>query len=202
MKNFTTGFGMTLMCASFLGAAAHAGAAEPSVCRGAKFSAVLTLAGLPPPAGKLLGVDKDGMEGIAERGAPFNKTDVILGPAPLPMRRFHLAAVSADCILVAAEQGGIAYSMVLAIFVRNGAGWQQAGKQQYLRGAAPNSLDEFLGSAQYAIGEMYLRGDSVPASRPEALKWLRLAAGRGNADAREELGKLDPAPKGTENGKG
>ena len=47
------------------------------------------------------------MEGIADRGQPFNVTDVV--DNRLPMQRFLTAGVDGDTWLVAVERGGRAH---------------------------------------------------------------------------------------------
>ncbi len=44
--------------------------------------------------------------------------------------------------------------------------------------------------AQYAIGYMYYRGQGVERDLDQALEWIRLAAGNGNREAVEALGRL------------
>ena len=70
---------------------------------------------LPPSLAAILGTSSPGPGGIADRGGPFNRTDVIR--EPLPMRRFHIAAVTPECVVVAFEQGGRGYSMQIVTFM-------------------------------------------------------------------------------------
>ena len=42
--------------------------------------------------------------------------------------------------------------------------------------------------AQFGLGEMYAKGYGVPENDREAVKWFRLAAEQGHADAQFRLG--------------
>jgi len=55
-------------------------------------------------------------EPIAERGKPWNATDVVSPGESLPLRRFMLAAVSKSRALVVYEHGGIARHQHLLAF--------------------------------------------------------------------------------------
>ena len=68
---------------------------------------VRSLADLPDSIQSRLGVGRHGVEGIADRGRPFNVTDV--ADPRLPMRRFLTAGNDGDTWLVAFEQGGRAH---------------------------------------------------------------------------------------------
>jgi TPR repeat protein len=48
-------------------------------------------------------------------------------------------------------------------------------------------------SAQYNLGLMYEKGEDVPQSYTEAVKWYRLAADQGNASAQNNLGIIQKA---------
>jgi len=82
----------------------------------ARFDIVTSVRGLP------LGV-RDGLQtlfrsdrlDIAEPGAAFRATDVVLDPK-LPTRRLVLAACSIDHCVVYYERGGIAHTWQVAIF--------------------------------------------------------------------------------------
>ena len=52
--------------------------------------------------------------------------------------------------------------------------------------AAEEGNDE----AQYNVGNAYKRGEVVEQNFEEAVKWWRLAAEKGNEDAKEVLEKL------------
>ncbi len=78
------------------------------------------------------------------------------------------------------------------------------GVTAYQRGDYVVAHGEFLASARageaqakFSLGLMYLRGQGVAKDLPEALRWLRDAAGQGDGDARMVLGDLhmkdDPA---------
>ena len=60
---------------------------------------------------------------MAERGAPWNPTDVIDSRRPLPSARF-ISARQRDCTLeISYEQGGIAHVRMTAILAWNGRLW-------------------------------------------------------------------------------
>lgn len=44
--------------------------------------------------------------------------------------------------------------------------------------------------AQFQVGEMFLRGETLPADKPEAVQWLTRAAQTGSAPAMNRLGEL------------
>ena len=86
--------------------------------KGEQFSIVTSLRGLP------LGV-RNGMQmlfggqaidvAIAEPGAPYQATDVMVNP-PLPFRRMVAAGCSVDHCLVYYERGGIAHTFQVMLF--------------------------------------------------------------------------------------
>jgi hypothetical protein len=66
---------------------------------------------------------------MAERGAPWNPTDVLDSRRPLPSARFILAR-QRDCALaIRYEQGGIAHVRMTAILAWNGRVWVLARRQ-------------------------------------------------------------------------
>lgn len=90
---------------------------EPSVVqwRGQSFREVRTIKSLPPAIQKALGVGRSGLEGIADRGGRFNKTDAVWGITTLPFRRFAVAGLSSETALVAMECGGIGYNVKILL---------------------------------------------------------------------------------------
>jgi hypothetical protein len=75
------------------------------------------LADLPGGAAAALGFP------IAERGAPWNATDVVRPGPRLPFARF-ISAQGAGCTLnLRYEYGGIAHGYATAILVRSDRGW-------------------------------------------------------------------------------
>jgi len=85
--------------------------------QGYELREVTSLAALPASVRQALGADKPGLEGVAERGKPFNAGDAVV--EPLPMRRFIAAGHDGDTWLVAMEEGGIALT-VTAVQVSDG----------------------------------------------------------------------------------
>ncbi len=100
-----------------------------------RFGIVTSIRGLP------LGV-RDGLQtlfggsslDIAEPGAAFRATDVVLDPV-LPPRRLVTAACSTDHCIVYYERGGIAHTWHLAVFH-----WTPAATQFEWGGVAPGGL--------------------------------------------------------------
>ena len=85
------------------------------------FTIVKIVREMPTPVQKLLIPDtKDPLNGMADAGQDFERTDVVMGK-PLPFRRLVLAAVNAQYCLVYFEQGGIGYSERVMLFhLQNG----------------------------------------------------------------------------------
>ena len=100
-----------------------------------RFGIVTSIRGLP------LGV-RDGLQAlfgsstldIAEPGAEFQATDVIVNPK-LPRRRLVSAGCSTDHCLVYYERGGIAHTWQVALFH-----WTPAATRFEWGGAAPGGL--------------------------------------------------------------
>jgi hypothetical protein len=100
-----------------------------------RFGIVTSIRGLP------LGV-RDGLQtlfgskalDIAEPGAPFRATDVVVDPQ-LPIRRLVAAGCSADHCLVYYERGGIAHTWQVALFH-----WTPAATRFEWGGIAPRGL--------------------------------------------------------------
>lgn len=124
-------------------AAAGSQAAAPAVMAGAlrdhikneRFQIVTSIRGLP------LGVREElqtlfGSQAldIAEPGAAFQVTDVIVNPK-LPMRRLVAAGCSTDHCIVYYERGGIAHMWRVAVFH-----WTPAATRFEWGGVAPHGL--------------------------------------------------------------
>jgi len=84
------------------------------------FTIVKAVREMPAPVQKLLIPDtKKPLNGMADAGQDFERTDAVSGK--LPMRRLVLAAVNAQYCLVYFEQGGIGYSERVMLFrLQNG----------------------------------------------------------------------------------
>ncbi len=103
--------------------------------RNEQFGIVTSLRGLP------LGV-RDALQtlfgsrtlAIAEPGAEFQRTDVVVDPA-LPFRRLAVAGCSADHCLVSYARGGDAHTWQVALFH-----WRPAATRFEWGGAAPGGL--------------------------------------------------------------
>lgn len=90
-------------------------AGQPPAWARYHFKEVASLHDLPAPILDTLGAHKPGLEGIADRGQPFNATDVI--EHPWPFRRFVIAGHDGNAWLVAYEQGGYAHAWRVLLFV-------------------------------------------------------------------------------------
>jgi hypothetical protein len=99
-----------------LGASALDG---PVAWRGHSFVPVESISALPPAIRRQIGADAKGIEGVADRGQPFNRTDVV--DESLPMRRFAAAGHDGDMWVVALEQGGRGYEVVVTLFLPDGS---------------------------------------------------------------------------------
>jgi len=127
--------------ASFLaGFSLVAAAQQQSACAGKPLVEAHSLEILPSQLNSLLGRDRSGLEGIADRNGKFNVTDVV--DNKLPMRRFVLAGLSASCAVVAVERGGRAHTYEVVMFERTDAKWRVA--QRWSINAAPRSLQELV----------------------------------------------------------
>jgi len=115
-------------------------ASEQPSCSGKSLSEVRTLTALPNEVNSLLGQARAGMDGIADRGAKFNVTDVV--DERFPMSRFVIAGINASCVLVAIERGGRAYRIELIVFDHGNGKWQLANSINIYR--IPQSLQEML----------------------------------------------------------
>ena len=113
--------------------------------QGHAFREVRTLSDLSPVIQAGLGVGRSGLDGVADRGRPFNVTDLV--DSNLPMRRFLAAGRDGETWLVALEQGGRGYSVVVFLFSAPDA----TPKQKWVLLERPTTLKE-VGSAGVAEG--------------------------------------------------
>ena len=115
-------------------------AAENTVCSGISFSEVSSLSELPKEVISIL--SSNGRHGIADNSnEKFNDTDIALYENA-PFRRFNLAAISLNRILVAVEHGGRGYAVELWSIERSNSDWH--GKIQDIIFKVPGSLDELI----------------------------------------------------------
>jgi len=98
-------------------------------------SPIATVAALPVPVRNALqDLFKDKTLILADPGAPFQATDVVMG-TPLPWRRMIAAGCSQDHCVVYYERGGIAHVYTIVVFKLDGA------KARFeFGGAAPGGL--------------------------------------------------------------
>jgi hypothetical protein len=87
---------------------------------------VRSIEGLPTDVKKILGRQKTGVDGIADKWEKFNTTDVIYDQ--LPMRRFIAGGSGPSSAVVAYEQGGRGYSIQAAAFALERSGWIKVGQ--------------------------------------------------------------------------
>jgi hypothetical protein len=97
-------------------------AADAPACKETELLLVPKLSALAPRIAELMGSERAGREGIAEKGQEFNVTDLL--HESLPVRRFAIAGASERCALVALERGGYGRAMELWSFVKSRDGWQ------------------------------------------------------------------------------
>ena len=104
-----------------MGACAHP--PETVTWQGRVFHEVRSLAQLPEAIQSSLGVGRPGTDGIADRGRPFNVTDVT--DSRLPMRRFLTAGHESDTWIVALERGGRSHGVDVYMYAATGPVLQQ-----------------------------------------------------------------------------
>ena len=103
---------------------------------------VRSLTVLPKGVRDALSVSKQGEEGIADVGEPFNVTDVVR--ESLPFRRLILAGISDNRVIVGIEHGGIGYSIEVLTFSLVEDNWIQTGKVTHLRRDKPTTVAELV----------------------------------------------------------
>ena len=139
MRALLCAIGVSLCAAVSAGGQTMAPAALPRALRShvqnERFGIVTSIRGLP------LGV-RDGLQtlfatpalDIAEPGAPFQATDVVVRPS-LPIRRLVAAGCSIEHCLIYYERGGIAHTWQVALFY-----WTPALTRFEWGGTAPRGL--------------------------------------------------------------
>ena len=147
-----------------------AAAAEiPFVIDTSRLVQVNSVEGLPPDVKKILGRQKTGIEGFADKWDKFNKTDVI--DPRLPLRRFNTGGAGPTSALVAYEQGGREYSIHATAFALERSGWTAVG--EWTLQEHPYTLFgllELVDSAHYGY-----RVKSRPLRRDGPLRELNLS---------------------------
>jgi len=98
----------------------------------------MSLRALPTSIQKALNVDRPGVDGVADRGQPFNATDVIIEPGP--MRRFITAGHDGNLWLVVLEHGGIGYSVQVMEFAGGDV------RNRWVLFDTPKSLEDAVGA--------------------------------------------------------
>lgn len=120
---------------------AIASAAVPFVIDASRLVEVQSVEQLPLDLKKILGRQKNGIEGLADRRDEFNRTDVI--DTKLPMRRFAIGGAGPGSALVAYEQGGRGYSIHAVAFALGTLGWVEVGEWTLQK--TPDTLRGLLG---------------------------------------------------------
>jgi hypothetical protein len=106
--------------------------------RGHTLHEARSLADLPAVIRSRLGAGRPGLSGVADRGRPFNATDVVRDE--LPMRRFLAAGRDGDTWLVALERGGRGYRVEVFLFSEREA----APKEKWTLLGNPKTLAEVV----------------------------------------------------------
>lgn len=142
-------------------------ASEPALrWNGHEFREVGSLSDLPAPIRLQLGAGTPGLRGVADKGSPFNASDVV--DTSKPMRRLLAAGQAENTWLVAIEQGGRGYN-VRVYWFSNGVqqqSWVLLGRPDTLL----EVIQELPGKAS-AMGagnsSERTRGTRIPAARPK-----------------------------------
>ncbi|TBR36482.1 hypothetical protein [Dyella terrae] len=138
----------TTLLAMSLGVAASD---APVAWKDYSLTPVETLSALPATVRQRLRGDASGVGGIAERGAPFNATDIIMSRDP--MRRFIVAGHDGHVWVVALEHGGFAYRKVAHVLKPDGT------HREYLLAGKIDSLKD-------VVDQMKGEGDAAPFDTP------------------------------------
>jgi len=129
--------GVSLWLAAFAGSQPAAPALSPALrdhIRDGRFGIVTSIRGLPLGVRDQLQTMFGGRLDIAEPGARFQATDVMVTPN-LPQRRLVAAGCSVNHCLVYYEMGGIAHTWHVALFH-----WTPAATRLEWGGTAPSGL--------------------------------------------------------------
>jgi hypothetical protein len=108
-----------VMLGLFAGACTNESTGAAVEWQGRLLQEVKSLKQMPESLQSSLGVGRPGLDGVADRGRPFNQTDVV--DQRLPMRRLLVAGRNGDTWLVAVERDGRGYSVEVFLFGGNTA---------------------------------------------------------------------------------
>jgi hypothetical protein len=133
---------------------------------------VVSIAGLPKDVKELLGRQKAGADGIAEKWEKFNAADVV--DNHLPTRRFITGGVGPLFAVVAYEQGGRAHSIHAATFEMRASGWFKV--DQWTLQEKPYDLRELLLAIDRQTNPT-ARRVTRPARRDGPLRELNISDG-------------------------
>ena len=109
-------------------------------CAGLVVTEIRSLAELPIDLRQQLPGSTRGLSGIADRGRPFNATDVV--DDDLPMQRFILGAVGPTCAVIAVEHGGRAHYFELTEYQLIVEGWHSVWHSTMF--VAPKTVRDLL----------------------------------------------------------
>lgn len=133
---------LTIGLAAMLAICGCALAAGQGNDRQAGWTSVQSLRDLPAGVQVLLGVGLAPDDGIADKGEPYNDSDVLLENSP-PGRRFALGLLRGDAAIVAVEQGGRGRSVTAVEFRQNGSTWTPV-RCSFIGAVTPHRADELL----------------------------------------------------------
>jgi hypothetical protein len=111
-------------------------------CAGTAVKEVQSLSALPSELRRLLPKQPQGLDGIADRGERFNVTDVVV--RDLRMRRFMLAAIGDNCVVIAIERGGRGHYFELTEYRLIEGSWRSIDDAKVEK--EPTSIDDLLNS--------------------------------------------------------
>lgn len=139
MKRVTMGLAAAAAMLAICGCAVAGGQGND---RQAGWTSVQSLRDLPAGVQVLLGVGLAPEDGIADKGEPYNDSDVLLENSP-PGRRFALGLLRDDAAIVAVEQGGRGRSVTAVEFRQNGSTWTPV-RCSFIGAVTPHRADELL----------------------------------------------------------
>lgn len=118
--------------------APQARADDRIACPADTFVEATTLTALPAPVRIMLSRSGRGFTQVSDRGGPFNPGDIGGGP----FRRFAVAAMGIDHLLVAMENGGLASNVEAWTFELGPEGW--TGQRAAFLRRPPASAKELI----------------------------------------------------------
>lgn len=148
MTRVTMGLAAMAAMAVMMATCSWAAAAGQIDGRQAGWTSVQSLRDLPAGVQVLLGVGLAPGDGIADKGEPYDESDVLLENAP-PGRRFALGLLGGDTAIVAVEQRGggpergLGHAVTAVEFRQTGSTWAPV-RCSFIGGNTPHRADELL----------------------------------------------------------